>query len=77
MNKERRERILKVREILEEQMGEIQLLTEEEQGAFDNLPESLQNGERGDAMQAAIDNLESAADSIGESLDQLDEACNA
>lgn len=38
------------------------------------MPESLQDGERGDAMQEAIDNLSSAMDSIGEAVDSLDEA---
>lgn len=43
--------IEKAREILEE-------VKDEEQEAYDNLPESLQYGERGEQMQENIDNIE-------------------
>lgn len=43
--------IEKAREILEE-------VKDEEQEAYDNLPESLQCGERGEQMQENIDNIE-------------------
>lgn len=36
-------------------------LTEELQSWYDNLPESFQNGERGEKLQEAIDALESAS----------------
>lgn len=35
-----------------------------EQEALDNSPESIQNGERGQDMQAAIDNLNAAMEQI-------------
>lgn len=61
MNNERRERIRKVISTLEDLNNEIQEILSEEQDAYDNMPESFQNGERGDAAQNAISNLESAS----------------
>lgn len=40
--------------------GELETLRDEEQEAYDNMPESLQAGERGDHSQGAISYLESA-----------------
>ena len=74
MNNTRRKSIKKIYDLLEEAMQEIEALQEEEQDALDNLPESLQEGERGQAMQEAADNLESAASSVQEALDYLEEA---
>ena len=69
MNKARRNRIAEVQSQLEALKQEIDSILEEEQEAYDNMPESLQNGERGEAMQEAIDALESA---VG-SCEELDE----
>lgn len=74
MNNTRRKAIQKIYDRLEELMHDIEALQEEEQEAYDNLPESLQDGERGQAMQEAADNLEYAASSIQEALDYLEEA---
>lgn len=49
---------------LQESLSELQDITSDEQDAFDNLPESLQYSERGEAMQEAIDNLETACQSL-------------
>lgn len=37
---------------------------EEEQEAFDNMPESLQGSERGEEMEGFIGDLENAADDL-------------
>lgn len=71
MNMQRRKRIEKVGRMLEELLEEIQALQEEEQDAYDNLPESLQSSERGEAMYEAADNLESAVSSIEEANEYL------
>ena len=70
----RRKEIEKITADLEAIKELIEALQEEEQDAFDNLPESIQYGERGDKMQSAIDNLEYAADNIQDCLDNLCEA---
>lgn len=52
----------------------IERATDEERDAFDNLPESIQDGERGQKMEDAIDLLEDISDMLEEILDKLDEA---
>jgi predicted RNase H-like HicB family nuclease len=46
--------------------GSVETIRDDEQEAYDNLPESMQGGDRGDAMQEAIQNLEEAISSIEE-----------
>lgn len=45
---------------------DIDAILSEEQEAYDNMPESLKESERGQAMQEAIDALESAIGSCEE-----------
>lgn len=61
-------------EKLEALREEIECIKDEEEEAFDNFPESLQESERGEAMQEAISNLEYAFDSIDEVISYLEEA---
>ena len=49
----------------------IETIKDEEQEAFDNLPENLQGSDRGEAMEAAADNLDSAFNGMDEVLDYL------
>lgn len=53
---------------------EIEEIKEEEQEAYDNLPESLQYGEKGEKMTDAVDNLDSAYSSLEDAMGYLDEA---
>lgn len=53
---------------------EIEEIKEEEQEAYDNLPESLQYGEKGEKMTDAVDNLDSAYSSLEDAIGYLDEA---
>jgi len=43
----------------------------DEQDAYDNLPESFQESDRGETMYNAIDNMESALSSLGEAMDYI------
>lgn len=45
---------------------------DEEQDAYDNMPEGLQYSERGDMMQEAIDSLDEAVDAIDEVISNLE-----
>jgi len=54
-----------------ETIGEV---LDEEQDAFDNLPESIQAGDHGDAMETAISILESALPMFEQLADELAEA---
>lgn len=71
MNNDRRKQIEKLTALIEEIT---ESLRDEEQEAFDNLPESLQSGERGEKMESAIDALDYAADDLQECLDHLSDA---
>lgn len=75
MNKARRKAIADVaarleaaQAVLEELRSEIEGIREEEGEGYENLPESLQDGERGQAMQAVMEALEEA----GSFIDDLD-----
>lgn len=74
MNKNDRKQIGEWIDQLEEIKSGIEDMQENEQEKFENLPEGIQFGERGDKMSDAIENLEYAASSIGESIDYLNDA---
>ena len=44
----------------------------EEQDCYDNLPEGLQESDKGDRMQEAIDTLDDAINSLDEIRDNVD-----
>ena len=76
MNKDRRKRIEEVMLNLSESRVELESILEEEQEAFDNLPEGIQESERGEVMNEAIDNLQSATDCFDDIESSLNEAQN-
>jgi hypothetical protein len=59
MNAERRKQITEL-------ARQVQNVLDEEQGYFDNMPEGLQAGDKGDSAQSAIDSLQQAVDSLEE-----------
>lgn len=78
MNKARRkslkaimERIDELTAIIEEVKEHLHGVMDDEEEALCNLPESLQEGERGQQMQEYIDTLEEVIDSLSE-LDTQD-----
>jgi hypothetical protein len=71
MNADRRKLLSRVAGLLSRAHTEIEEARDAEQGAYDNLPESLQNGARGDAMQQAIDAMETALDSCDAGISAL------
>lgn len=58
MNKERRKQLNRSFVLIDEAMDIIQGVMDEEQEAYDNLPESFRNGERGEQMSGNIESLE-------------------
>jgi predicted nuclease with TOPRIM domain len=73
MNKQNRRDLQGYVDSLEEIKSCLETMQEDETEKLDNMPEGLQDSERGDAMQEAIDNLESAASSLEEAIDYLNE----
>lgn len=60
MNKERRKRLAEAYEKIGEVKEILESVKDEEQEAYDNLPENFQNGERGEEMQNYIDMIDEA-----------------
>ena len=56
---------------LEEQKEEIQSICEEEREAYENMPEQLQETERGSAMYENVDDLESAESDLDDIISNL------
>ena len=74
MNQERRTKIDKALALMADAKAIIEEVLDEEQEAYDNMPEGLQASERGEAMQEAITNLEDANSSADEIEDYLEDA---
>ena len=73
MNKQNRRELQGYVDSLEEIKSNIETMMEDEQSKLDNMPEGIQESERGEAMQNAIDNLESTSSSLEEAIDYLNE----
>lgn len=60
MNKERREKIRDLIGRVEGIRADVEEIKDEEESYFDEMPENLQGGEKGEVAQNAIDELEEA-----------------
>lgn len=65
MNNDRRKqieaakaRLAEAMEIISEVRGDLETIRDDEQDYFDNMPESLQGGEKGERAEAAVSALE-------------------
>ena len=76
MNKTRRSQINAIISKLEAIAEDIEVLKDEEEEAFYNLPDSLQYSEKGEAMEDAMTNLDDALAYINDAMDFLTEATN-
>ena len=57
MNTKRREIIERSLSLLRKAFDDLEMVRDEEEEAYDNMPEGLQESERGEMMQEAIDTL--------------------
>jgi histidinol dehydrogenase len=73
MNDERRKSIKSAVTLLQQVKEIIEVVLEEEEEALDNIPESFQSTERYAQSEASIDVLETAKDSIDESISELED----
>lgn len=74
MNATRRKQIEEISSKLDGLKSEIEDLQSEELDTYENMPESLKQGERGQASEMAADQLQQAVDSIDGALSSLEEA---
>ena len=76
MNATRRKQLEKIADKLDELNAELESLRDDEQNAFDNMPESLQDSERGERMTTIIDYLDDATSSLSDTIDYIESAIN-
>ena len=74
MNKERRKALSTIKDKLEGLKDELNVLLEAEQDYFDSMPESFQNGQKGESAENAIGEIENAIQGIDEAQCAIDEA---
>ena len=74
MNATRRKQLAKLVEQLESIMSDIDTIREQEQEAYDNMPDSIQESERGDRMSEIIDSIQYAYDNVSDAVDNINEA---
>lgn len=71
MNNTRRKELTEIVSKLSDLKDQLDLLQTEEQDYFDNMPESLQESEKGYSAAAAADNLSEAVQNIEDSMDAI------
>jgi hypothetical protein len=71
MNATRRKALTALNEKLDALKCEAEELAREEREYYDNMPESLQGGEKGEAADEAATNLESAVENLQETIDNI------
>lgn len=71
MNKTRRKAIQDVIAKLETLRDEVESLLNDEQDYYDNMPESFQDGDKGQAASDAISYMESASGYIDNAIEEL------
>ena len=74
MNAERRKAIGKAVDLLSQALEAIEAARDEEQDYYDNMPESILAGAKGDTAQEAVSALDDAATAIQEAIDRAESA---
>lgn len=76
MNKERRQELNDVLDHLDDAIGRLEEIISDEQDAFDDLNEGLQNSKTGDGMLAAIDQMTEISNDIEAVKVKIDKIIN-
>ena len=71
MNKKRKQEIIKLRKEIANYKENLQVILDEEQYYFDNMPENLQNSIRGSNSEDAIDVMESCIEDLENVINRL------
>lgn len=77
MNKDRRKYIDEAIAGMDHAKSILENARDEEQDFYDNMPENMQGGDKGQAAEAAVSSLEDAISSIEEALSSAEESKNA
>ena len=73
MNKDRRDRLTEIISIIQEQMAELESIKEEEDEAFNNLPEGIQCSERGEVMEENVSEMDDIYSDLESTIDRIQE----
>lgn len=73
MNKDRRKSIERIVDKINEIKADLTGVRNDEEEAYDNLPEGIQSSERGDSMQEAIEAMDDADGALQDAVDYLEE----
>lgn len=71
MNKTRRIQLEAIAQKLESLQGDLYTIMNEEEESYDNMPESVQGGEKGETARAVIELLEEAGCSFDDLVDSI------
>ena len=71
MNNQRRTFLTEIAKHLDELRADIQDISDEEQEAFESMPDSLQGSERGEESQEAVSTLESVTSTLEDAIEEL------
>lgn len=74
MNNVRRKRLKQAQDLLNSAAQIVDQVKDDEQDAYDNLPESFQESDKGQRMEEAIDHLTDALNAIEEAGDCIEDA---
>lgn len=75
MNRQRRKRVQEALDLMQQATEILAEVADEEEEAFDNLPEGIQESERGQQMEEVLDVLDGACESIGDAIAEIATAC--
>lgn len=73
MNDNRRKQLNTIADQLDALLTSLEIVRDEEQGAYENLPDSLQQTESGQKSEAAVEVLDEHIDTINQIADSLRE----
>jgi predicted nucleic acid-binding Zn-ribbon protein len=76
MNKQRRAAIADLIQAIKEAKESLECHRDDEQEYYDNMPEALQGGDKGNNAEEAVSNLEQAISSLEEAVSAAEEVIN-
>lgn len=74
MNAKRRKQLEKVIALIDDAKSQLDALKDEEQEAFDNMPESLQYSEKGERMEEIISYLDDSFSELESAIENITSA---
>lgn len=74
MNADRRKQLAAIIERIESCVSDLEMLRDEEQEYYDNMPEGIQSGERGETAEQAVQNMDEAIEALQSASDCISNA---